>query len=198
MRRARRRVVGQISHHLVGHVIPCLFPDAALVRPPATRMQQIPQRTKAVVAAGAWIMIAKAVEQPVPDWLESRNEQAFGQGYPDIIDCEVANPKIGYRQAATSGFRRHDAVAMIGDAIVKRASNRARRQAGAATRAGRDRLADINRPPGLVRVLPGERGVGGERAIINSGFVSRPFMRAIRRLGSPGDRVSAIVPKIRA
>lgn len=34
----------RIWHHLVGHVIPCLF-TAALVRPPATRTRRIPQRT---------------------------------------------------------------------------------------------------------------------------------------------------------
>jgi hypothetical protein len=57
-------------------------------------MDNIPSRSHLIVSTLSRVMITETVQQTIPKRIESLNEKAFTKRNPDIINHQVAAPKI--------------------------------------------------------------------------------------------------------
>jgi len=65
-----------------------------LVGPRTTRMKNIPRRTILRRPSIAWIVIAKAIHDGIPDWPRQADEHAFRHAYPNLVDNEVTTLEV--------------------------------------------------------------------------------------------------------
>jgi hypothetical protein len=105
-----RAVFFEKSGHLPLDLIHALGTFTAFHGPAAARMKRVPERPKAVVSTGAWIVVSEAVEHSVPQRLEGRDQEAFPERNPDVVDDQELGSKmryleIGGRLALDRGYR---------------------------------------------------------------------------------------------
>src|SRR5208283_5991529 len=90
--------------HFLGEFVRGFGPRAAFFRPRSTRMQCVPQWAQATITTSAGIVIAKAFQRLVPHGTEARYEKRFGEGYPNIIDSEIATIEVVDIEVSCSGI----------------------------------------------------------------------------------------------
>ena len=66
-------------------------------------MQHVPWRLELRRTAPAGILVAKAVDGPVPNRLERLDQHVFPEGNPDVIDDKMADMEI--REVKILGLR---------------------------------------------------------------------------------------------
>ncbi|MBP1848269.1 hypothetical protein J2046_006560 [Rhizobium petrolearium] len=107
-------------------------------------------------------MIAKTVEDPVPKWFERRDQETFAKWYPYVVDNEELRHEIGDLEIIRPMLFNHgDRLPVLSESIEQPPTPGFREKAGAPTRAARDRLADIDRPPQFLGVRFADRCVQG-------------------------------------
>ena len=70
------------------------FPFRQLLGECPSWMQHVPEGAVLRRAPPAWILVAKAIDDNVPDWLELLDHHVFTKRYPDVIDDKRAIVKI--------------------------------------------------------------------------------------------------------
>jgi hypothetical protein len=61
-------------------------------------MQLVPSRTLSAITSFARVVIAKALHNLVPEWLEFLDDKRFPKGNPDIVNRELSAKKIFHVQ----------------------------------------------------------------------------------------------------